>query len=760
MTPEQNKLMEMVDEINSIAEKNNLQYVLEGKTAGAAIKYKGFVSDECEFSIHMPFKDAILFRDYVFENLSETRTIEYWGNSNKLYRMLFRYVNKETLFIDETTGKDYSMPGIAVDIYVARTSNPSDELLNSERYLMDINNAGIKAIDINNYSLPVLFKNINPSERTKWVENQYEELEKKSDSSDFWYMYLNGNKVKLPKDLFKSTEMRFFAGRKVPVTKHMEEYMCIVVGKTWKRKIDSIKSPKNNNAILSLDVSYEDYLDFIKNDDISFSEILFQRRCYNEWKEKEYRPLAKRVSETWTLVKCSVEQIDVWADLEFKRDILKADYEQGNYENLEKSLEKYLRNTETFFKKNIGFYIDAELFCYAQYIWRKHGTPEFGDEVLRIVPPYFKKRDIGKYIYHSCKDRLGAIDFKISILRDFFSQKNKDSKENVLKEINNISTLIPYLCHHNRIKEIIELKEILCGNYSNDIRNELSLMNLTVLDALIYGDMDLLKAIVFSWRDGPELEIWEEREDVFYKCWGDEGKGNFLVNKFPVNFDWRKENFESPGICRNILTEASLNNSFIIFKGHISFLRCLDNVDKETKIVAEIFYTTKDKEIKVDSPVIITNIRRNNCHNTVWRIDLNWETNILVSNLTKTLTDEEQNIAFWIRIVIGENNIVNRFGHRSEYGVIPRYLNSNEVNSNGFKLISILNRQNNISLKVIPPDKKETIKNLKQKLKTLDQKEILIERLICELNSLKKSNSWKVTKPLRSVGRVVRRLLK
>ena len=143
-TKVQQRLLELMDDIHEICTKKGLHYILFGKTAGMARAYGHFQEDEYTFEIMMPLLDVVKLRQYVEENMSDTRTMESWEDNEALRQMIFRFVDKKSLLIDGTVGDYYLKPGVAVTIFVTRPSRADDANISAERYIQYLNSTGRK----------------------------------------------------------------------------------------------------------------------------------------------------------------------------------------------------------------------------------------------------------------------------------------------------------------------------------------------------------------------------------------------------------------------------------------------------------------------------------------------------------------------------------------------------------------------------------------------------------------------------------------
>ena len=410
----QERLMKLVDEIDEICKKQGLRYILGEKTAGTAVLNGKFNKDECVFNIHMPLYDAVKLKKYTLSHLSDKRAVETWAENGSLKRLMFRYVDKGTLLFDEARGEYYKYPGIAVTIHIARSERPEKKYYTAECFLMDVNMTGEEPRDLRTpFKLEGLRKRLKDEDGKEFTKRQYRwrgkdgmaalieranEKIQTAGQSQFWHLMMTGRWRKFPDRLFEDTELIPFEGRMLPVTKHFEDYIRIVVGKTWEQRClkKYVKLPEM--AIMELDLPYEEFLEFTKDDPVSLEMMVNERKQYNVWKSQDYTTLAEKVRQDFRKVRASQVRIDLWYDLQSEKEALADAYEKGDTETLAGILDEYLMNTDKFYKDNLGFYINDTLLDYADMVWKSQGKTDYREEVYQLVPDQWKKMDLDAHL--------------------------------------------------------------------------------------------------------------------------------------------------------------------------------------------------------------------------------------------------------------------------------------------------------------------------------------------------------------------------
>ncbi len=418
MTEVQERIMILMDEINTICQKEKLRYVLLNNTASRAGKKHEFGDARFEFKLLMPMGDIVKLQAYVAEHSAESRGIESWENNSALYQMVFRYVDKNSLLIDGPAGRYLKMPGIAVTIYPARLGKPADAVLGAERYLQQINNGtgkrwrtsltflklrsrrAKKQKKVTQYCADNMFAGRirylcgGRDKLAAWIMKR-QNVQEDGGADGYWYMKKDSHMVRLPDDIFTNVEWTEFEGRQVCIPGKPEN---IWIEKDPNERIGMSTAVR---VICECDLPYEEYLEFIRDKKGSSMEDLMQHyREYAQWMGSVYYPMEEKVNHTFLKVRRSVDRIDTWYALRKKRDAIREAYQKKDVEALEKLLKSYLNKTDLYLKEKIGFYIDEELFRCASLVWESHGKMKYAGRVYKLVPDLYKKESVEETLAH------------------------------------------------------------------------------------------------------------------------------------------------------------------------------------------------------------------------------------------------------------------------------------------------------------------------------------------------------------------------
>lgn len=455
MTGIQSRLLELMDEIKSICLEKKLSYVLCFETAAYLTDHDKFEDGRYNFKIMMPYGDIVKLEKYVEKNLSDKRIVESWRNNEKLGLMKFRYVDKESLLFDGRSAEHHIAPGACVTIFPARQFEMIETARACERYLQLCNKGqrdkaaklvifkfatrlthigffkrlGTRQlrIDNTNYIHKGWFKHLKMSnkEMAQYIMNEQDKADKPYRSPRYvpeevllkdpeyreeCYTFVDdrANVIKLPMDLFTNTSTVTFEDREFAVYSDEELFLSALYGDNWRtRSREEVASTDRPSVISNENLPYQQYLDYIADDEVSLEDITADKLSYNLWMGNCHNGPVNRALRTFNRARRSVDRIDIWYRLRPKRDELREAYKNKDIGKIKKILKDYLNATDKYYEMRIGFYIDSEIFECAKLVWEAEERPftvndegeiiTFADKVYDKVPDIYKEETPDEY---------------------------------------------------------------------------------------------------------------------------------------------------------------------------------------------------------------------------------------------------------------------------------------------------------------------------------------------------------------------------
>ena len=118
MKREQEGLLLLLKEIDTICRNNSITYYVSGGTVIGAARHEGFIPWDDDIDVYMTRDNWNKFRDVMKTQTPNMRALECWENNDKFFNLLGRYMNKETTQIHQFQLYGNSTMGQLVDLFV------------------------------------------------------------------------------------------------------------------------------------------------------------------------------------------------------------------------------------------------------------------------------------------------------------------------------------------------------------------------------------------------------------------------------------------------------------------------------------------------------------------------------------------------------------------------------------------------------------------------------------------------------------------
>lgn len=434
MTGIQSIQLAMMEEINSICKSEGLSYVLSHETAAYVKDNDGFIDEQYAFKIMMPMADIAKLKACVESKYADTRFIESWENNPDLLQLKFLYVDRSSTVIDGGSVEHRIAPGATITIFPARSFKPEPKALGCEHYVELVNKSdrkkakkivALKAlsrinkekygkmiesrVSVNTDYIQKAFTSSTEKAAAAAVEGNFNPTDQPYLNSKkekcFVYIDDKGKETELPANLFTKTTVKKFDGVELTLYAAEKDFLSAIFGKGWKKRARNPLTGTDRITVISdPEIPYADYLDYIKDDEVSFKEITVAKRENNTWMSSVHNPAVAHTQKNFMEIRRSVERIDIWYRLRSKRADLKKAYEEKDVAKLRSLLSEYLRATERYRKEKVGFYIDDEIFTYAKLVWEEDAKgsksklkKEYAKRIYELVPEIYKNETPDEY---------------------------------------------------------------------------------------------------------------------------------------------------------------------------------------------------------------------------------------------------------------------------------------------------------------------------------------------------------------------------
>lgn len=393
MTPIQNRLFDMLDEIDSICMNNNLKYFITGRLAVNAYLNGAVDSGNWIFSIFMPYNDILHLQDVVNSGIYENREIESVYTNEDYAEFTFRYVDSSSLYLQmEESATARKCHGIFIEIhplYANYKSKLDQQASRYERFWRLYNqdypkpcrDVGGKGVMRLKRKLAVATIKANKSKyHQKMLECRKKSQNNFDISSELYFERMNYTKIKIvPAKLLVDCKRYPIEGHEYCMPADAEKYLDIAIGKNWKNKNYTKKIAKLYCAA-SAEVPYKEFMSKVSCDDMG---ALFAKK---EGVEAELRELERPVTHAWNIVQRSGARIALanhYAAI--KNDVIEAD-KKNDWERLRSLLSFYDEYELQFEQKGIAICFDREILDIYIKLLRHDNQDKRADKMLASIP--------------------------------------------------------------------------------------------------------------------------------------------------------------------------------------------------------------------------------------------------------------------------------------------------------------------------------------------------------------------------------------
>ena len=393
MTEIQNRLFEMLDEIDQICENNGLSYFLSGRLALNAYQKNAIADGNWVFEVLMPYNDILCFQDIIGSLKYKNREMESVYTNEDYAEFIFRYVDSSTLYFEmQNAASARKSHGLYIRIRPLYMKNDTRLGKSAAQYEWFWR--------LYNKDYPKPYKEASSKMTTKvkrkvvlaWIENhklRYHErmlsLRKESQkdfdiSSGLYMEKLNYSKnIYFPDKLFSNKKKYLIEGHEYYMPADIEEYLEAVLGNNWKNKKFNNK-PALWTVISSAKIPYKEFMENVSEKDL--------RQLFDEKKDARNNldNYENKISYAWNVVQRSGIRISLaneYAPL--KNKILTAS-EENDWNQLRNLLASYDEQELDFERKGLVICFDREIFEAYLKLLRHDGKNERADKMLTQVP--------------------------------------------------------------------------------------------------------------------------------------------------------------------------------------------------------------------------------------------------------------------------------------------------------------------------------------------------------------------------------------
>lgn len=382
MTPQQNRLCELMLEFHTLCEKNGIPYYLVGPQLLHAAQDQKFYGYEID--VAMFWEDWMKIVPLIQENgARETESVLDRGNLPCCY---FRYVDRNTLLLDLDRYGMLTKPGIGIHIHIIRNIRKKERLLSFLETGME--DSLLRRFSFARAAVGIMRTFMGRSGFAKLMMSLLKMNSARASAlEDAAKLHEPGSIrcVFRPDDWTKRSVVTL-AGMKLYTVKGYKKYLIQRYGKGWaKRKTDAVK--EGSRCIFSPILPYKAYLTEIKNKNLITKDFLKRTRRYRQKYEK-FQKMKKAERLGWEKsIFFSSERFRLWKKyMPLKEQILSL-YQAGRLDEVELMLTDYLTALNKYLKLNMVVCFDRDLLNVIMGLYKVYGRKALVRKIKRCVLP-------------------------------------------------------------------------------------------------------------------------------------------------------------------------------------------------------------------------------------------------------------------------------------------------------------------------------------------------------------------------------------
>lgn len=389
----QTKILKLMQEIDEICNKENINYFLGGYLAAEAVELNDFAPECCSAYIVMHPADRKRFIKAVNKSLLTNRILESYESNSNYADFSLRYCDISSVVFDKRTEGFYNYHALNITIYFVRPYLKN-------KFLNKFNSGLYAAIEANAFSkfyynssrkksiagffawLVFLILGKRNVKTLAWkliYQPENVDPEIRGSIKSYWLKPINLPKLQF--DKFQYIELRNCSFR-IPI--NYDEYIQPQIKSSWNNG-NPVDMLLKNNIIAEFDIYSKAFSDRLK-------DLNLKNKYFKYWQKLvRYNNVCNKESwygfnYAWYIAMRSVERLKLWKKYAPKKEQIMKLYKEERYHELELLLEEYI----TALKRNIvnkqTIIFDAEIFRITWAVLEKTKQIDLITKLLSNIP--------------------------------------------------------------------------------------------------------------------------------------------------------------------------------------------------------------------------------------------------------------------------------------------------------------------------------------------------------------------------------------
>lgn len=388
MTDIQEKLLELLTDLDDICKREGIKYYLCAETAHAAFMGGRFHPSCCQASVAMTPDQAKKFIAAVKKENRADRIADSMLSNKDYMDFTVRYGDPNTLMMQLPYEFSGPIPCIAVTIHMIRYKpKRSGKLYKYSKMFWEVcrrapsslGNPVLQAAGAVCHGIAAVFGRKNVS---GWLFRRWCAIF--SANKNAKKLSIGTEKYVYAADLLCDGDTLELEGKQFPAFAHVDAYLETAYGANFKERMPGYLTP-SASLLISRHMSYQQYLERAREKNLDFDAISRTKKKYDKIKGK-VSAYNRIINRYYAIVERTDKRFAMHEMYMPIKDQLLRLYDEKRHDELKELLDPYLEALETCYEKKLGLCFDKDIFELTMNILQMEGRNAYAKKLRELVP--------------------------------------------------------------------------------------------------------------------------------------------------------------------------------------------------------------------------------------------------------------------------------------------------------------------------------------------------------------------------------------
>lgn len=365
----QNVLLTLLKEFDEICKKNNIEYMLGGRTALSAYECGGFSDNAHDLFVLVRSKDAKRLKKAVLAQITEDRFLESMESNHSFPGIHMFYGSKRTLDLDTSSWGNYTNHGIHLTIEFLRPKNKFGKLRQLIEYAWEM--SIMTSYSFHRFSAPFIYRFILA----------------KGDPSKGEVVHIYGKRspVTISSGKALASGSVDFEGFEVPIANDTAGFLSRLFKSGSEGVLDIMGKYDTESRLIDAGITYEEFRWQASKDNVDIDHIWNLRSTFI----RKYRRVALinlKIRKAWNHMFLCGDRYALWNIYAPQKDELIRLFSECRYEELKSRFALYRELADKYLKSNLGLCFDKEIFDIFCETLKMNGEGAYVEKLKNCVP--------------------------------------------------------------------------------------------------------------------------------------------------------------------------------------------------------------------------------------------------------------------------------------------------------------------------------------------------------------------------------------